>query len=139
MGIKLRAKPAKPKKRTDIKSSTHLYDGMSLKELLDEIPSTVNLEDVSFNHQWDLGDLYSPLFEWTEEESDENFQRRVATYKAKLDKYNKWHEENKEEIEEEIDRRAEAAVLRKQQRIAKEERDLIRAISRLEKMKVKIK
>lgn len=137
MGIKLRAKPTKPKKKQSVRDHVFLYGGMSLQNVLDGIPSTVNPKDVFFGTRRGYYDETEYEFEWEEEESDAAFDKRVAAYNSRLKKWNQWYEENKEEVDKEIDRRAEAANIKKQQRISKEERDLRKALSRLEKMKGK--
>jgi hypothetical protein len=81
------------------------YD-VTLEEFLENIPEDISPEDISICFRIDYGGGTSITAEWQEEESEDQFRRRLSRYKYSLDRYNAWYSKNEEKIKEELRLRA---------------------------------
>lgn len=89
----IKSKPIKPKRNTHIERSIDITTVITLEELLNiiqehTIPLTASLK---FNE-------YEMYIMWYESESDENYNARLTNYQKRLDEYNRWHNQNKDKI-----------------------------------------
>ena len=123
--MRMKSKPEKPKQKRYYRSKP-TWEGVSVQELLDEYGPEATIE-----MGWDRG--YEHLVVcYSYVESDEEFAKRMDSYKRRLATYEEWYEENKEAIEAELADRA----AKKQ---AKEEKAKARKIAALEKELKKLK
>lgn len=99
--FKLKNKPKKPTKKLEKTKKAELlwFEGRTLSEIIEVVPLEA---EVVCNFYYDEMEAY---FYWTEEETDEEFEKRVDLYNSKLKKYDEWYKENKDKIEEEVLRR----------------------------------
>lgn len=114
MGIVIKGKPNKPKRKTGVKE---IYYGSSLGEAASYfLERGFDLDDVNANTHRDpygaccCSDGYVEIyFEGTRPESSSEWNARLTEYNKKLAKYNEWYKVNKVEIEKELAKRAKKA------------------------------
>lgn len=123
--MRLKKKPKKPVRQ--IKEFTDNIYEATVQYLMDEYgPEAVVKHD-----WWGYGDERT-IVTWEREETDEEFQKRMDSYKRRLATYEEWYEENKEVIEAEL-------ADRKAKKQAKEKAAKARKLAALEKEVAKLK
>lgn len=135
--FRLKSKPKKPVRRK-FDNRISVDDGISLQGILREIQNvydiTLNPEDVVIEKDYDGYDDYHYVYAtWKLEEPEEDFQRRLENYKRRLAEWEKWYEENREQIEAVLEARRVAAEERARKRIADEQKRLRKELAKLEK------
>ena len=123
----MKAKPKRPKKGTE-RITWHLDEGETLESVARYfIDSGIHPSDVKVVREYDnWDDDESYYFCGTRSESDEKYNSRLARYEAQMRAYDEWHEENRQLIEEELERRRLEAEEKKR-------KDEEKALKRLEK------
>jgi hypothetical protein len=99
MTFKMKKPPEEPVRKIKNIHKITIYDGDSLKKIIDSIPSELlNSACFGFEH-FDYYDNHSEVFiKYEMPESDEEYNKRYNKYLIELKKYNEWYEENKETI-----------------------------------------
>lgn len=131
--FKLRQKPSKPKIKM-LKKYLSIYDGSNLLNLADALREEgVPLAEAVFNCCTDYhgGEYYEVSFEHPE--PFERFQIRLDTYKKKKSEWDKWYEENREQVEEILAQKKEKSRKQKSAGIRKNCEDLRKQLLKLEK------
>lgn len=130
MAFKMRSKPVMPKRKNNYCRSYSIYDGCSLAGVVEHFAGD-DFSKVIFNTCRGYYDEVETDFTIQDLEPEEIFEKRMEDYNKRLAKYNEWYDKNKEKIEEELERRRQAALIKK-------EKDLQAAKKRAEKELVKI-
>jgi len=135
--FKLKSKPIKPVRQTKISQSCDLYDGITISEILDRLPTPIP-EDAQLTLAGHL-DYTDIEVHWTEPESDEAWEARLITYKTRLAIYEKWYAANRTTVEKRLAERAaaerEQELKRQQQERKALEKEVKSSLAKLEKMK----
>lgn len=95
--------------------------------------SSDTLFKISIESEYDYTDVYLLL---EVEESEENYNKRVERYEKEVATYEKWYEENEEDIKAELKRREEAKKEKAKERKEKKKQQLKESIE-LAKKKLK--
>jgi hypothetical protein len=129
--MRLRKKPIKPKRRKGMKVRLGCVSPYDLEGALDDV--ITQLESyrnkdgchgiyLEADHHYYEGIDSFEIFGYRDE-TEEEYNRRLASYKRKLKEYAEWYKNNKKAIDEEIARReanAEAKRLAKIKKLQKE-------------------
>jgi hypothetical protein len=139
--MRIKAKPTPPK-RKEITKYIATRSDFTLDELNDLLPATVHPKDVkihSMGHE-DEDLYYASEIEvfYLEQEDIEKFEKRFDQYKVRFAAWEKWRDENKEDIEEIMRLRAEKTLSTAQIRLDKEKKKLEKDIKELENRKKKL-
>lgn len=100
--MKLRSKPESPEYKNTEESdilNTHIYDEMKTSDLITLLNSYPTTSQIRIGGDCDT--QYIEIY-WTVKESEESFNKRKEAYLERLNEYNEWYSENKEEIEAEL-------------------------------------
>jgi hypothetical protein len=136
MAFRLRGKPRKPVRKKRIERTYCLYCGMSVAEMLALLPEGMDLSIPTFSIDYGYDTDIEIMLSYYEQEPEEHFAARMATYEKKLATYNTWYEENKDAIEAELARREEI----EQKLLAKKlRREKQKALNALREAKKKLK
>lgn len=135
--FKIKSKPKKPERKMQ-RQYRSLYEGETLQYWLDEgIPRDAEIKYARYSGY----ESEEMEFVWEEPESEEQYQRRLTSYEINMAAYNKWYEENKEAIEEEIALREqeekEKIKKRKERELKKAEKDLKKLEKKIKRMRGK--
>ena len=110
----LKAKPVAPQRRRTTGQFSCGY--LSVAEIVVELEKVgASLEDTEIETEYE----YCPIVTYTLYESDEEFEFRLEKYRKDLAAYEKWREENKEEIEAEKKRRKDKKIAKLKKEIKK--------------------
>lgn len=91
--IQIHVKPEKPKKQL-VQNSLDVDDGDDLQYIINNVPKNAKfLLDIGYRG------CVETKFVWFEEEPEEDFAEKLIEYNKELVKYEKWYEENREDIE----------------------------------------
>jgi hypothetical protein len=132
--FKIRLEPKKPTEKTIKKQHIDIYDDESLSSIVSSIPENISFDDITFHITYD-DDYETAFIEYTVEETDEEFAIRVKRYDEQIVIYNKWLEENKEQLEIREKEQKEKREKQKENELAKIEKDINRLQKQAEKLK----
>ncbi len=103
--FRLRSKPEKPKRWTNLKHEYSMYSGQTVASLLEVLEKYgVDPKDAAIEKaygRWGDDDEVSLVFTYTE--VDKEYQKRLKAYKKKLAAWEAWYAENEEAIKAELD------------------------------------
>jgi len=102
--IKLKSKPAKPVRQKKVRYSETIEGDITLQYVLD-LTKGIDPKEVIIDYDY-YYDYSSCEIVWHREETDEEFKVRMDDYLEKKKKYDKWYKDNKELVDQEIERRA---------------------------------
>lgn len=132
--FKLKAKPQKPK-RQKLKGSIGLYEGQGFDEVAEILRSYgVDPAEATFDRElggYDDLDQFEVVYSYPEPEKD--FQRRLARYEKRKAEWEKWFEENREQIEAELTRKRDEAEAKAKAKIERQRKILEKELRKLEK------
>ena len=133
--IKMKPKPKRPDRNEKIRQTYRIYeDGEPLKAVVKWIEDLgADLNDVFFGSDGDYDGCYTHYLWMLVPESEESYSNRLEAYRRRLEKYNKWYLENKNLIEQEIARRAQAATEKAEKKNKKRKGDIEKEVKQLEK------
>lgn len=133
----LKSKPQRPKRRV-FDNSISIEDGVSLQDILRQIQNAYDIHltpsDVCINKEYNGYDDYQEInASWKLDEPEEDYQRRLESYKARLSAWNRWYKENQEQVESVRADRKKAAEDRAHKRIEQERKRLRKELAKLER------
>lgn len=127
MSFKMKRNPAPPKRSTHFVERSIYYE--SLAEIISNIPEGIPYEKVKVEMDGD-----SPIIRYEQLEDEDLYKNRVAMYRKKLVEWEKWREENIENIKQ---WEAKQSAIREQKR-DKKLSQIEKEIARLEKLRKEI-
>lgn len=126
--IKLKSKPKNPT-RGKRKNRYSLYSGQKLKSIIDNVP-----DNAEFNTTTSYYDSEEYFFEWEEEESESDWLKKLNRYNQRLEEYNKWYIQNKENIEYTLGRQKEEDKAKKIREAEMKKEKLEKELEKLNKI-----
>ena len=131
--IRIKKKPVMPERKV-FHSKIYITDYSLLSELLRDIPEGINYEDVQILNTSDYWDEHpSWRLVWPSPETDSLHNKRIKQYEARLKKYTEWYNDNKDAINNELERRKRTKLLKKAERIKRDKIRLEKAEAALQK------
>ena len=135
--MRIKSKPKKPVRKKNIREYYEIYDGNTLSDIILKIDSNIDLSDVRFSVSYDRWDEEADVaIHLIRDETDEEFEKRMQSYNKRLASYNEWYDKNKDQIEEELAKRAE---LKKQKETHKAEQQQKQAEKKIKEAEKEIK
>lgn len=139
--FRIRKKPVEPVRQKNVQHYIcRIEDSDTLSGLIYAAKENgFKPEDVTVNVEWGYEGIDSITLYGIGYESEELFNKRIGFYERELELYNKWYEENKHEIEKELQlRQEELKESAKKAEIVREARRK-KDIEKLEKQLKKLK
>lgn len=130
--MKIRSKPVKPI-RKELMKNIYIDDEMGLLDIINYFEELgINVNDVSIvvDRCWDNTEVSAA---GTYTESDEEYNERLLRYEKKLAEYNKWYDDNKEQIAAEVKKRKEAIIKKKEAILLKAKQVAEKELAKLQK------
>ena len=139
--FKLRTKPEKPQRKTDVREELAVYTGDSLADVISwaaayKVSFTDVLVEMEYGYYDDSDHL---IFKLMRPEADEALAIRMAHYERQLELYSAWEAANKEAMATELEERAKKAEKKKEKDAVKERAKNERELAAHEKEAAKLR
>lgn len=127
--MRLRQKPKKPTRKKNYEIKRYI-DCETVAELVEgvgeEFPGKP-LDDIKIDYG-EIGVVWRGL------EPDDLFETRMEEYRKKKDSYDRWYNENKKEVKDEVDRRERERLIKLERRKVHLQRQVDKALREISKI-----